>query len=220
MAATALAAPLLLALAVLISAVALSCLIARTRQRGRTTGRATRLAITHAAPGVAQLRLLSANAFEWWVARQFQQAGFRVQHTGGRGDHGIDLLIERNGQRAIVQCKRYREHLVQEPVLRDAFGAMHSAHATAAYIVTTHRFSEGALRWANGKPLVLWDAFTLEALAQRAASVGVAPVAPAAPVARCHCGGMRIRSLRRAGWVLACTRFPRCRQAVALEQPH
>jgi len=192
----------------------------RTIQRSGSRRRTT-LVRTVVSPGVARLRKLTPLQFEHWVARQLQQAGFHVIHTGRQADHGIDLLIERNGVRAVVQCKRYRDQLVQEAVLRDLYGAMHAENARSAYVVTTHRFSEGALHWANGKPLVLWDAFTLEQLASADITPSVVPRVIPAPVLVCRCGGMRIRTKRQAGWVLGCTRYPRCRRAeIAIHASH
>jgi restriction system protein len=197
-----------------VSAVILACRWSMHHALGRGR-RATPLRTTIIAPGVDRVRSLSAVGFERWVARQFQQAGFLVAHSGGRGDHGVDLFVQRNGVQAVVQCKRFRNQLVQESVLRDLYGAMHAANLTTAYAVTTHRFSEGALRWASGKCLILWDAFTIEHLAN-AEVTRTRSVPRPAPTVVCRCGGMQIRSMRQRGWVLGCTRYPRCRRVAVI----
>ena len=84
---------------------------------------------------------------------RFQQQGFAVEVAGAQGDHGIDLVVSRVGERAIVQCKNYRAWSVGEPVLRDLFGAMHAAGVDRAYLVTTGRLTSPARLWAEGKPI-------------------------------------------------------------------
>lgn len=57
------------------------------------------------------------------MAARFRDRGYRVMLTGTAGDHGIDLVAEKTGKRAIVQCKRWSGS-VGEPVLGDLFGAI------------------------------------------------------------------------------------------------
>jgi HJR/Mrr/RecB family endonuclease len=56
---------------------------------------------------LAQLQALTPTEFEDWVGARFRKLGYHVRLTGMGGDHGADLLVEKPGERAIVQCKRY-----------------------------------------------------------------------------------------------------------------
>ena len=49
---------------------------------------------------------------------------------------GFDLNVERQGERAIVQCKHWPARAVGEPVLRDLYGTLHHVNAESAYRVT------------------------------------------------------------------------------------
>jgi restriction system protein len=88
-----------------------------------------------------ELQALSPDAFEEWVAARFRERGYAVEITGAQGDHGIDLVVSRTDERAVVQCKNYCAWSVAEPVLRDLFGAMYDANADRAYLVTTGRLT-------------------------------------------------------------------------------
>src|SRR5687768_1376354 len=61
-----------------------------------------------------ELRAMTPTEFERWVGSRFREEGWEVEHTGGFGDHGIDLKVRREGETAVVQCKKY-EGTVGEP---------------------------------------------------------------------------------------------------------
>ena len=72
-------------------------------------------------------------------------------------DGGIDVVVtDRNGRRAVVQCKRYRG-TVGAPAVRDLYGTMIHNDADMGYLVATSGISDAARDWAAGKPLVLID---------------------------------------------------------------
>ena len=105
----------------------------------------------------AELMNLTSLQFERYVALLFRRKGFRVQHRGGSGDHGVDLeVLTSSNQLGIVQCKRYRA-TVGEQVVRDLYGTMLHEGAAHAYLVTTGGISSSARTWADGKPLTLVD---------------------------------------------------------------
>ncbi|GEM_PF-1219992 len=129
---------------------------------------------------IDELRSLSPTEFEDWVAARFRELGYRVRLTGMGGDHGADLVLEKPGELAIVQCKRYRARSAGEPMLRDLYGAMHDFGAQRGYFVTTGYFTDAARDWARGKPLALWDGDDLTSLAQAGSPAQPAPQ-PAQP---------------------------------------
>ena len=111
-------------------------------------------------PTIKDLQELSPEAFEHWVADIFRARGYEavIQGTHGTGgDHGIDIIIQRPGERAVVQCKNFRAWAVGEPTMRDLFGTMHAAGADRAYLVTTGRTTGPARAWVIGKPIEIWD---------------------------------------------------------------
>ncbi len=117
-----------------------------------------------------ELQSLNPDAFEEWVGARFRDQGYRVEVAGAQGDHGIDLVVSRAGERAIVQCKNYRAWSVGEPVLRDLFGAMHAAGADRAYLVTSGRLTDPASAWVRDKPIEVWDDERLAQLSAKLAA--------------------------------------------------
>ncbi|MDO8669837.1 MAG: restriction endonuclease, partial [Dehalococcoidia bacterium] len=110
-----------------------------------------------AGKAVEELQALSSTGFEEWVAARFRELGYSVKLTGNYGDHGIDLVVQKPGELAVVQCKNYKAWKVGEPVLRDLFGAMHDHGANRAYLVTTGKLTGPAARWVAGKPIEILD---------------------------------------------------------------
>jgi restriction system protein len=94
---------------------------------------------------------LSPSQFEAYVGLLFERAGYRVRRTGARGDRGIDLVVNRNGQRGVVQCKRYEDNIGPGTV-RELIGAMTNAGVDHGFLVTTSGFTTGAEREARQAP--------------------------------------------------------------------
>ena len=100
---------------------------------------------------------LSDVELEKLAAQVYKKMGYKVQHVGQMGDHGIDvMLVNPNNQKEIVQCKQWTK-AVGEPVLRDLYGAMMHDQAVRGWIWAPRGFSGPAKAWAKGKPIVLID---------------------------------------------------------------
>src|SRR5690606_38671209 len=94
--------------------------------------------------------------------------GYKVQHIGHSGDHGVDVeLRTKNGEYWVVQCKRYRGS-VGESVVRELYGTMVAENADRAVLVTTAKITPPARAWARGKPIDLIDGAALLFLIDRA----------------------------------------------------
>ncbi len=104
-----------------------------------------------------QLLNLGAQEFENLVANLFRRMGYEVRYTPNSSDEGIDLFLSKTNKKAIVQCKRYDQTKVGQPIVRDLYGAMFHEKADEAYLVTTGLFSQPAQQWARGKPIQLID---------------------------------------------------------------
>lgn len=169
-------------------------------------------AITRTGLTRADLQRLSPFDFETWCAARLREQGYAVQIVGAQGDQGIDFIAERDGDRTIVQCKRWNAGMtIGEPQIRDLFGAMHDAAADRAMVVTTGYFSEAATTWAKGPPILLWDVERLASGVSAVAPTQV-PVAAAAPTCE-RCGKEMVHRVNRrdrsAFW--GCSGYPACR---------
>lgn len=190
-----------------LAALALSAVtvIARRRRRRRLLDLQT---------GLSSLRALSWRAFEQLAGELFRRQGYRVKLMGGAApDGGVDLILRRDGEKTIVQCKHWRTDPVGVSLVRELFGVMHAEGARRCIFVTTSGYTEAAQAFARGKPIRLIDGPELARLVAAAqAKPPHQPVAPACPA----CGRPMIRRVARRGahagqafW--GCPRYPACR---------
>lgn len=97
---------------------------------------------------LAGLRALDPAAFERAVGAWFARDGWVVEHRGGPGDQGIDLLAFRGGDVVAVQCKRYAASGRVTPAqVRELFGAASAVGATRAMLVTTGTVTRAGRAW-------------------------------------------------------------------------
>lgn len=106
---------------------------------------------------VKELDDLPAGEFEEMTAELFRALGYVAHRTKMIGDHGVDVIVKaKDGKKMVVQCKRWRGP-VGEPVVRDFYGVMQHEKAAKGAIFATHGFTDIAIEWAKGKPLLLYD---------------------------------------------------------------
>lgn len=108
--------------------------------------------------GIIQVDGMSGEEFEERLGALFTAMGYAVRRTGQRGDFGADLVVEREGGRAVVQAKRYRGAVGIEAV-QQAVGAARYYEAAGAMVVTNSTCTPAAraLASANGVELVERD---------------------------------------------------------------
>ena len=103
--------------------------------------------------------LMTGYDFEEYIANFFKSKGFDVQQTSYSHDGGIDLIAICNEPifcgKYIIQCKKYTDTLVGQPVIRDLYGVVMSENANKGILITTSDFTEGAQSFAKNKNLEL-----------------------------------------------------------------
>src|SRR5690606_13755987 len=104
---------------------------------------------------------VSWKEFEFLVAEAYQRQGYTVSYGfKGGADGGVDLDLKRDGQRILVQCKRWKKN-VGAPTVRELYGIMQSERAHVGILVTTSGFTREAQAFADGKPITLVDGAAL-----------------------------------------------------------
>lgn len=103
-----------------------------------------------------QMQRLEPAEFEQFTAWLYTQEGYDSAVMGMTGDQGVDVMLQKDGRKIIVQCKRY-EGNVGQPTVRDLYGAMFHFQAQEAHLVTSGTISRQAEEWAVGKPIKLVD---------------------------------------------------------------
>lgn len=99
---------------------------------------------------------ISWQQFEQLVGEAFRRQGFTVTETGGNGpDGGIDLILHKDSEKHLVQCKQWRSIKVGVTVVREFFGVMAAEGAAGGFVVTSGTFTAEAKAFASGRNLRL-----------------------------------------------------------------
>jgi restriction system protein len=168
--------------------------------------------------------------FEMLVGETFRRKGYTVSETGGGGaDGGVDLVLRKDGEKLLVQCKQWKAYKVGVTTIRELYGVMAAAGAAGGFVVTSGVFTQEAKSFAEGRNITLIDGCELKALineiqpAQANVSVAYripqrAPSTPNCPT----CGSNMVRRTAKKGsnvgnvfW--GCSNYPQCRGIVTID---
>lgn len=113
--------------------------------------------VTHAeAPEM--LNNMTWREFEMLVGEAFRLQGYDVVENSVPGpDEGIDLILRKNGETHLVQCKQWRAFKVGVAVVRELYGVMAAKGASSGFVVTSGRFTGEAEAFAVGRNVRLLD---------------------------------------------------------------
>jgi len=179
--------------------------------------------------GIDTIRDLHWRDFEFLVAQAYRQQGYRVLENEEMGpDGGIDLIIEKNSNRYIVQCKQWCTIKVGVKVIREMYGTMHSVNAQGVIIITSGLFTQEAKNFAHDKPIDLVEGNELVQLiknAQNTRPIDKAPAHPAVEIKtpdnmsdnQCpSCGSQLIVRVAKRGnntgkKFIGCSGYPKCK---------
>jgi ssDNA-binding Zn-finger/Zn-ribbon topoisomerase 1 len=154
---------------------------------------------------VDAIRSLSWREFERLVAAAFSEKGWTAELAGQNGpDKGLDLVLRKGKQQAIVQCKQRRYPsgaYVTVKEVREFSGVIAARKAARGFLVTSGVFAPEAVEFAGKIPQL-----ELIAGAELIAMVGRCPKCKAAVEPK----------QGRYGLFLSCVRFPTCDGALNL----
>lgn len=181
---------------------------------------------------IGALEALSWKEFELLVGEGFRAQGYAVHESGGGGaDGGVDLVLSKNGDKILVQCKQWRAFKVGVSVVRELYGVMAAEGAAGGLVVTSGQFTSEAAQFASGRNMRLINGNALlELLRQgRGANVANGPPSSDTFIARSSspiqtgtalscpvCAQLMVRRVAKRGlspgspfW--GCSSYPRCK---------
>jgi hypothetical protein len=97
---------------------------------------------------------LAGLEFERELGGLYGCLGYSVTQTKATGDGGVDLLLKRESETIVVQCKQHAKPAAPA-VVRDLYGTMIHRKASSAIVACTSGFSKEARKFALGKPISL-----------------------------------------------------------------
>lgn len=173
--------------------------------------------------------------FELLVGEVFRMRGFTViENDGGGADGGIDLVLKKEGEVFLVQCKQWRAYKVSVNIVRELLGVMVTKGAVGGFLVTSGIFTGEAQSFAKGQNIELIDGPMLTAMIEKThemssnrvdstkknvpeSTLSTASAEPICP----QCGNSMVKRVARKGansgknfW--GCVEFPRCRGVRAI----
>jgi restriction system protein len=172
-------------------------------------------------PDRSALNDMSWQQFEALVGEAFRRKGYAVTETGGGGaDGGIDLVLKKEGETFLVQCKQWKAYKVSVNTVRELYGVMAAEGSTGGFVVTSGVFTDDARAFAVGRNIELMDGKALHALIRGVSVPAKAVAAPAATPAgspACPvCQSTMVRRTAKRGansgnefW--GCLQYPACK---------
>jgi HJR/Mrr/RecB family endonuclease len=108
-----------------------------------------------------EMQALSPTEFELMVLKLFELWGLQVEHHGGKGDRGVDLVVTDNkGYRRIVQCKKWRGR-ISRAVIDELNSVVGHEGALGGILVTTGHVTDDVRHWAKELDIQIIDGETL-----------------------------------------------------------
>lgn len=169
------------------------------------------------------IRSLHWSDFELMVGEAFRRQGYSIEERGGATpDGGVDLVLRRNGEKTIVQCKQWRMEQVGVNVVRELLGVVVAESAKNGILVCSGSFTDSAVKFARRNAIELIDGKALENLvfqAVRETERRLEPVfteSPKTSVPCPKCGSEMVRRVGKRGAYagtafLGCSRYPDCK---------
>jgi hypothetical protein len=114
-----------------------------------------------------KLRAIDWYQFEKLVSAIYEMRGCSVKRLGGaRPDGGVDLIVEKDGERLVVQCKPWRKWTVGVRHVRELLGAMTDLNVKKGVLVTLRRCTAEAKEFADKHQIDIVDVTELMDLMQ------------------------------------------------------
>jgi len=170
--------------------------------------------------------------FEQMVGEWFRRQGYAITEVGGAGpDGGVDLVLHKNGEKFLVQCKQWRSMKVGVGVVRELYGVMAAERVAGGFVVTSGSFTEDAKKFAHGRNVELLDGSMLIRVLRAASPAGqpsghsepeaVAEVQQAATRPCPVCGSNMLRRVAKRGAnagqaFLGCSSYPACKTTLPI----
>ena len=173
---------------------------------------------------------ISWQQFEQLAGEHFRQKGYQVEETESGADGGIDLIIRKDDQKYLVQCKHWKAYKVGVKPVRELLGVMAGSGAAGGYVITSGDFTVDAKVFARDNEIRLINGLeldrilshppqkTLKSSLSAQAENPINKEKPSCP----KCGSDMVLRVARKGsrvgkefW--GCSAFPRCKSTIDVD---
>lgn len=172
--------------------------------------------------GIDSIRQLSWQEFEDLLGEAYRRRGYRVEKTRFGADGGVDLVLNGEEGRLLVQAKQWRVRKVGVEKVRELLGVATAERANGAVLVTSGNASAAAKEFAerNGIQIVEGEQLVEMIREVQPAWAGRSALTTQSGPPPCpSCQSSMVRRVARQGprkgqpfW--GCSRYPDCRGIV------
>lgn len=180
--------------------------------------------------GIDDIRSMTWRQFESIVGEAFRRRGYFVMENAVDGaDGGVDLILRKESQKFLVQCKQWKKHTVGVRPVRELFGLVSAREAEGGFFVTSGNYTQDAIAFAKTSGIELIDGSALLRMVEEArqgepfldptnthsratTTFSIGADTPSCP----QCGGLMVARTAKRGanagsqfW--GCSRYPQCR---------
>lgn len=105
---------------------------------------------------IDDIDMMTGIEFEHFLCRLFSEDGYKATITKASNDQGADLILEKNGNRIVVQAKRYL-NAVSNSAIQEVVAAKAIYRCVNAMVVTNSYFTKSAIILAMSNKVTLYD---------------------------------------------------------------
>ena len=116
--------------------------------------------------GKSEINSMHWREFEKLVGEAFRKQGYRVTETADGADGGIDLILRKEDETILVQCKHWKTRKVGVKVVRELYGILIDKGADEVNIVCSGHYTDDAKKFVSNKPIHLIDGNQLLSLVE------------------------------------------------------
>lgn len=98
--------------------------------------------------GIYEVDSMNGDVFEKYLGTLLKAKGYQAEVTQTSGDYGADLVLRKDGQKIVVQAKRYKKS-VGVRAIQEIVSAKNYYKADACWVVTNNYFTEPAKKLAQ-----------------------------------------------------------------------
>lgn len=113
----------------------------------------------------SQIDSMTGIEFEEMLRKYYQEQGFYVNSTPKSNDYGADLVVEKFGEKFVIQAKRYSSN-VGVKAIQEVVSAINYYKADKGIVVTNSYFTKNAIKLAKTNGIQLVERDELEKMLQ------------------------------------------------------
>jgi restriction system protein len=183
----------------------------------RQTGRSNLYDYASQGEDRSVLETMTWRQFEVLVSEAFRRQGYSVQETEDGPDGGVDLVISKEGETYLVQCKQWKTSKIGVPKIRELYGVVASQGVAGGIFVASGDYTQEATTFAKANRIRLIDGNELHAMIRNVQQDKPSPAVTVLDGVKCPvCNSAMVERMARQGvnagnkfW--GCSQYPKCR---------